>query len=190
MPEGTLPDVTLPEVGRPGLRRGKLIRSAGVRFGLIYAGLFAASAVALAVFLWWSTAGLLDRQTDAAINADTVGLAERYSDGGLPALEESIEQRLADNIEDDAIYLLATPEMAKLAGQPDGNHTVDPQVFVDTLCGAITRHHMEARAEVQSFDFRTLILVEQQFPKIPTYYLTGDARTLSSPLVPEALRQP
>jgi glycerophosphoryl diester phosphodiesterase len=83
-----------------------------------------------------------------------------------------------------------TPEMAKLAGEPDGNHTVDPQVFVNTLCGVIARNHMESRAEVQSFDFRTLILVEEQFPKIPTYYLTGDARTLSSPLVPPSLRQP
>jgi glycerophosphoryl diester phosphodiesterase len=83
-----------------------------------------------------------------------------------------------------------SPELAALAGEPDGNHTVDPQVFVDTLCGAITRNHMEPRAEVQSFDFRTLILVEEQFPKIPTYYLTGDAKTLSSPLLPESLRQP
>jgi len=114
-----MPEATLPDARRPEVRRGKLIRSAGVRFGLIYAGLFAASAVALAIFLWWSTAGLLDRQTDAAINADTVGLSERYADGGLPALEASIEQRLADNIEDDAIYLLATPDMSKLAGNLD-----------------------------------------------------------------------
>jgi glycerophosphoryl diester phosphodiesterase len=49
---------------------------------------------------------------------------------------------------------------------------------------------MESRAEVQSFDFRTLILVEEQFPKIPTFYLTGDPATLSSPFIPAALRQP
>jgi glycerophosphoryl diester phosphodiesterase len=69
------------------------------------------------------------------------------------------------------------------------NHTVDPQTFVTTLCGAITRNRMESRAEVQSFDFRTLILVEEQFPKIPTYYLTGAPATLSSPFVPASLRQ-
>jgi glycerophosphoryl diester phosphodiesterase len=73
--------------------------------------------------------------------------------------------------------------------EPTTNHTVDPQTFVTTLCGAITRNHMESRAEVQSFDFRTLILVEEQFPKIPTYYLTGDPKLLSSPLVPADLRQ-
>ena len=74
--------------------------------------------------------------------------------------------------------------------EPTTNHTVDPQTFVTTLCGAIVRNHMESQAEVQSFDFRTLILVEEQFPKIPTFYLTGDPKSLSSPLVPAALRQP
>jgi glycerophosphoryl diester phosphodiesterase len=74
--------------------------------------------------------------------------------------------------------------------EPTTNHTVDPQAFVTALCGAITRNHMESRAEVQSFDFRTLILVEEQFPKIPTYYLTGDPKMLSSPFVPATLRQP
>jgi glycerophosphoryl diester phosphodiesterase len=68
------------------------------------------------------------------------------------------------------------------------NHTVGPQAFVDALCGAIVKNGMEARAEVQSFDFRTLVLVEEQHPKIPTYYLTGSPKSLSSPLVPEALR--
>jgi glycerophosphoryl diester phosphodiesterase len=83
-----------------------------------------------------------------------------------------------------------TPEQAKAAGEPDGNHTVDPQTFVTTLCGAITKAHMQSRAEVQSFDYRTLQLVEEQFPAIPTYYLTGPPATLSSPLLPASLRQP
>ena len=94
----------------------KLALSAGVRFGVIYAGVFALSILALAVFLWWSTAGLLDRQTEAAINADTQGLLERYRDGGLLALEETIEQRLSDNVDDDAVYLLTDPAMHRLAG--------------------------------------------------------------------------
>jgi len=68
------------------------------------------------------------------------------------------------------------------------NHTAGPQAFVDALCGAIVKGGMESRAEVQSFDFRTLILVEEQYPKIPTYYLTGPAKMLTSPWVPEALR--
>jgi glycerophosphoryl diester phosphodiesterase len=66
--------------------------------------------------------------------------------------------------------------------------TVDPQTFVKTLCGEIVQNHMEKRAEVQSFDFRTLQMVEEQYPKIPTYYLTGDPKTLSTAMVPESLR--
>jgi signal transduction histidine kinase len=93
-----------------------LFRSAGFRFGAIYALLLAISATALALFLWWATAGLLDRQTEAAINADAQGLAERWSDGGLPALVVTVEDRLAQNIDDDAIYLLTDANMKRVAG--------------------------------------------------------------------------
>lgn len=92
-----------------------LLRSAGVRFGLIYAGLFAFSALALSVFLWWSTAGLLDRQTETAINADAQGLVERFLDGPK-ALVDTIRDRLAANVDDDAIYLLADPTLRPVAG--------------------------------------------------------------------------
>jgi signal transduction histidine kinase len=94
----------------------ELFRSAGFRFGAIYALLLAVSATALALFLWWATAGLLDRQTEAAINADAQGLAERWADGGLPALVVTIEDRLAQNIDDDAIYLLVDANMKHIAG--------------------------------------------------------------------------
>ena len=70
------------------------------------------------------------------------------------------------------------------------NHTVAPQVFVDTLCGAIKRNHMESRSDVQSFDFRTLLLVEEQYPNIPTFYLTEAGKSLSTEFIPASLRQP
>ncbi len=85
----------------------------------------------------------------------------------------------------------------EVAGQQDvnvpkemfENHTVSPQIFVDTLCGAILRNHMESRADVQSFDFRTLQLVEEQHPTIPTVYLTDNPIFLKSAFTPEPLRQ-
>jgi signal transduction histidine kinase len=106
---------------RAVLRQGplaseRMLRSAGVRFGVIYAGLFGVSALALAVFLWWSTAGVLERQTNAAINADSQGLSDRYGDSGMLALIETIDQRLAGNVDDDAIYLLTDPAFHRLAG--------------------------------------------------------------------------
>ncbi len=75
----------------------------------------------------------------------------------------------------------AHPELLK-------NHTVDPQTFVTTLAGAITTAAMESRCDIQSFDFRTLQLVEEQYPRILTVYLTEDPRTLSTPFVPAGLR--
>ena len=98
----------------------------------------------------------------------------------------NLETKITPFPEDSAGPAPSLPEHT----EPKTNHTFDPQTFVTTLCEAITRNHMESRAEVQSFDFRTLQLIEEQFPKIPTYYLTGDPKTLSSPFVPASLRQP
>ena len=70
------------------------------------------------------------------------------------------------------------------------NHTVPPQVFADTLAGIILKEHMEGRAAVQSFDFRTLQLIEEQYPKIQTFYLTDNYKLLSSEFLPPALRLP
>ena len=97
----------------------RLFRSAGVRFGVIYATLFGISAAALAAFLWWSTAGLLERQTEAAIDSDAQALSERYTEGGIPALSEIIRQRVDGNVDDDAVYLLADPGYRPIAGNLD-----------------------------------------------------------------------
>lgn len=100
---------------RLALHPRELLRSAGVRLGLIYAVLFCLSALVLSAFLWWSTAGLLDRQTDAAINADAQGLLERFLEGP-EALVETIQERLAANVDDDAIYLFTDALMRPIAG--------------------------------------------------------------------------
>jgi signal transduction histidine kinase len=102
----------------PEWRRGgaPFLRSAGVRFAILYALLFGASVLALAVFIWWATAGLLDRQTDAAIRADAQGLAERWDEGGVVALVATIKDRLIENVDDHAIYLLTDRSMQPLAG--------------------------------------------------------------------------
>jgi signal transduction histidine kinase len=136
---------------RPWKPRRRLMHSAGVRFGLVYACVFSVSTLALAVFLWWSTAGLLDRQTEAAINADVQGLAERYGDGALLALEQTIEQRLASNVDDDAIYLLVTPDYHRLAGNLEhwpGRVTVG----TDWDEMAIERAGHRGMAEVRRFE--------------------------------------
>ena len=140
-------------LGRVSRRIGpeRLLRSAGVRFGLIYAGLFGVSAVALAAFLWWSTAGFLERQTDNAINADSQGLSERYGAGGRAALIAGIEERLNADIGDDAIYLLADPAFHRVSGNLESwpaGVTMDVDWFVLT----ITRAGLKGVARVHHFD--------------------------------------
>jgi glycerophosphoryl diester phosphodiesterase len=68
------------------------------------------------------------------------------------------------------------------------NHTKAPQAFVDALAGVISKERMEDRAAVQSFDFRTLLLIEEQYPKIRTFYLTESADSLYTEYVPASLR--
>src|SRR6201999_4416454 len=129
----------------------ELFRSASFRFGAIYALLLAISATALAVFLWWATAGLLDRQTEAAVNADAQGLAERWADGGLPALVVTIEDRLAQNIDDDALYLLTDPNMKRIAG----NLASWPPMVTDTGPWyelPVIRAGMKSLATVQRYE--------------------------------------
>ena len=128
-----------------------LFRSAGVRFAAIYAGLLAVSAAALALYLWWSTAGLLDRQTEAAIRADAQGLSERLADGGLRALVATVADRLAGNVDDDAIYLLADPAFLRLSGNLD--HWPAAVREVGTFYELpVTRAGMRSLARVQSYD--------------------------------------
>ncbi len=93
-----------------------LLKSAAFRFAVLYGMLFGISALALAFFVWWQTAGLLQRQTAAAINADAQGLGEQWTQGGTPALILTIRQRLATNPDDKAIYMLVDPTFAYVAG--------------------------------------------------------------------------
>ncbi|HLB96116.1 MAG TPA: HAMP domain-containing sensor histidine kinase, partial [Acetobacteraceae bacterium] len=105
-----------PEERRPIGRSPDLLHSAGFRFAMVYAGLLAVSAAALAFYLWWATAGLLDRQTEAAIHADAQGLSERWAEGRLPLLVLTIRERLEQNVDDDALYLLVNSDLQPLAG--------------------------------------------------------------------------
>lgn len=128
-----------------------IFRSAGFRFGAIYALLLAVSATALAIFLWWATAGLLDRQTEAAIHADAQSLAERWADDGLRGLMTTIEERLAQNIDDDAIYLLVDDTMKRIAG----NLASWPDLATTAGSGyelPIMRAGMMSIANVQRYD--------------------------------------
>jgi len=67
----------------------------------------------------------------------------------------------------------------------DPNHpeeSLDPQGFVAKLLGLIEAGKFSERIMIQSFDWRTLQLVQRQAPNIPTVYLTlqrGSGQTIA-----------
>lgn len=133
------------------VRSPRFLRSAGVRFAAVYAVLLAISASALALFIWYDTAGLLDRQTEAAIRADAQGLSERWDEGGLPALVMTIDDRLAQNLDDDAIYLVVDSQSHRIAGNlshwPQG--VTESNVWYEL---PVERAGVRSLARVQRFD--------------------------------------
>jgi len=67
----------------------------------------------------------------------------------------------------------------------DPNHpdeSLDPQAFVTRLLALIEAEKFSDRVMIQSFDWRTLQLVQQRAPQIPTVYLTlqrGSGQTVT-----------
>ena len=129
----------------------RLLRSTGVRFGVFYAGLFSISAAALAGFLWWSTAGLLQRQTDDTLEQDSDSLVETYFQAGLPGVLRAVKDRIAGDIDDDSLYIVADPNLVMLAGNVNAWPASWP---MDKEWGRlqVQRGGLAAEIEVRSFE--------------------------------------
>jgi len=85
----------------------KLFQSSTFRLALLYMAIFSISVLLLLVFIYWSTAGYMLRQTEETIEAEITGLAERYNLTGLPGLKDVISERLGRQNNDTSLYLLA-----------------------------------------------------------------------------------
>ena len=112
-------DATPADAGPNRSERKPLIRSAGVRFAVVYAVVFGISSFALALSLWYSTVGLLQRQAQNAILNDATTLGQVYATGGTALLIVTIRGRLSSKLDDDVIYDLTDPLGGRLAGNLD-----------------------------------------------------------------------
>jgi signal transduction histidine kinase len=112
----TAPANTITVTDPPKRRAKPLIRSAGIRLAIVYATVFGLSAFALAFSLWYSTVGLLQRQVELAVRNDAAALNDHFIVGGIPSLASAIQNRLAENVDGDAIYLLMDPLNKSIAG--------------------------------------------------------------------------
>jgi signal transduction histidine kinase len=94
----------------------RLLRSVTFRLALVYAGLFAASAVLLLGFVYWQTAAYLFRQADDAIEAEVATLAERYRRTGIAGLTGALLERVARRPAGSSVYLLVDERRHPLVG--------------------------------------------------------------------------
>ncbi len=98
------------------IRLPPLLRTSVFQLTLIYVVVFGLSVVALFAFIYWSTIGFMERQTDAVIEAEIVGLAEQYERRGLAGLVDVIGDRVRRDTEDRSAYLLVDSNLRPLAG--------------------------------------------------------------------------
>lgn len=98
------------------MQKPRLLHSSTFRLAVIYMALFSTSVLLLLGFIYWSTAGYMVRQTDATIEAEVVGLAERYDRTGLAGLTGLISERLTRDPRSPVIYLLTDPNFQPLLG--------------------------------------------------------------------------
>jgi glycerophosphoryl diester phosphodiesterase len=62
--------------------------------------------------------------------------------------------------------------------------TTDADSMARAVAGAIAAGRMEDRADIQSFDFRTLLRVHVEYPSIRTVFLFGDFPIFDDPSIP------
>lgn len=107
------------------LRVPKLFRTSVFQLTLIYVAVFGLSVVALAAFVYWSTIGYLERQTDDIITAEREGLHEQLRLLGMSGLVLTIRDRLTRNNDGRTIYLVTYPDRP-IEGNLSGWPSVSP----------------------------------------------------------------
>lgn len=101
--------------------------------------------------------------------------AQKSVDGTrIPRLQDLFEQveAMGNSKVQFAIETKITPN------RPE--QTPDPESLVRQLLKVIKDHNMQARVQIQSFDWRTLQAVQNLAPGLPTVYLTAQLATLDN----------
>jgi signal transduction histidine kinase len=98
------------------MRLPALFRTTVFQLTLVYMALFGVSVVALFTFIYWSTLGYLERQTQQIIEAEIRGLAEQAERRGLFGLADVINDRVRRDTENRSVYLLVDAGLRPIAG--------------------------------------------------------------------------
>jgi signal transduction histidine kinase len=102
----------------------RLVRTHAFRLATLYFTVFAASMFGVLLFVYWSSANFVERQTQATLDAEIAGLAEQYAQRGLSGLIQIVAARSAGDRGDGMLYLVTNADGHPLAGNitgwPDG----------------------------------------------------------------------
>ncbi|MFT5176742.1 MAG: signal transduction histidine kinase [Gammaproteobacteria bacterium] len=125
--------------------------------------LFGVSVSFLLGFIYLSTAAYMEDQTEATIEAEIRGLAERYRLTSLKGLVQSIDERIERQPFSSTIYLLTNQSFAHVAGNLNGwpQSKPDPEGWVDFKLEQVGHespvHVARARAFLLAGDFHLLV---------------------------------
>src|SRR6201984_21322 len=94
----------------------RLLRTHAFRLAALYFLVFAASVSGVLLFVYWTSADFVERQTEATLEAEITGLAEQYAQRGLSGLVQIVAARSAGDRGDGMLYLVTGPDGGPLAG--------------------------------------------------------------------------
>src|SRR5436190_22621645 len=94
----------------------RLVGTHAFRLAVLYFLVFAASVLGVLLFVYWTSADFVERQTEATLDAEITGLAEQYAQRGLSGLIQIVAARSAGDRGDAMIYLVTDPDGRPLAG--------------------------------------------------------------------------
>src|SRR5205085_2387548 len=109
-----------PAAGTMLRRAQRLVRTHAFRLAGLYFAVFVLSVLGVLVFVYWTSADFVERQTEATLNAEITGLAEQYAQRGLSGLVQIVAARSAGDRGDGMLYLVTNRDGRPLAGNING----------------------------------------------------------------------
>lgn len=97
-------------------RLPRLTYSTAFKTSVVFALILSSSVALMGGFVFWSTVGFMDRQTNAVIETDIEALAEVYQRDGLRGLITTIEARVERDPVRSSIYLVADANSVPVVG--------------------------------------------------------------------------
>jgi signal transduction histidine kinase len=101
-------------------RARRLVRTHAFRLAGLYFAVFVLSVLGVLLFVYWTSADFVERQTETTLDAEISGLAEQYAQHGLSGLVQIVSARSAGDRGDGMLYLVATRDGRPLAGNISG----------------------------------------------------------------------